>query len=86
MSELASLLTKARDGELSAYVRQGECLEVHSCDDSAVVIGVKQVRQFLKDWAHSATWLWHDDLKKADPDGKYIGIVHETGTCLFTIR
>jgi len=81
-SELSGLLAKARGGELSALVRPGECLEVHSCEGSATVLGIKRVRRFVKDWAHCAAWLWPDDLRAANPAGRWLGVVHEMGARL----
>jgi hypothetical protein len=71
-----------RGGKLSAYVRPGDFLEVYSSEGSAAVLGIKRVRRFVKDWAHCAVWLWPDDLRAADPAGRWLGVVHEMGAML----
>lgn len=85
-TELSALLSKARSGKLSAFVRPGEVLEVQSSNGTASVAGITTPRRFADAWSHCSTWLWQDDLAAADPTGRFLGVVHDTGAYLMALR
>lgn len=77
---LGELLRQVRRGELTGYVRPGECLEVHSSEGELGNSEPCPVETFIEGWACAM-----ETRPSVIPGHRYLGIVHESGAVLIVL-